>query len=109
MFVGAPSLILPHCKIYYELRSVMLQFADPAREMATGLAYFKGVWAVMTSGFEASIGHATLDSLLSRGGMMEKTGLLKRLVKAALKGVKGTGSLILVTVLTAIRFEYCRC
>ncbi len=100
---------------------VVLQFADPAGELAVGLAYFKGIWGVMTSGFIASVGNDTLDSLLSRGGMeamlttvwliisamcfggmMEKTGLLQRLVKAALRGVKGTGSLILVTVLTSI-------
>ena len=36
------------------------------------------------------------------GGVMEHTGFLRRMVVTALKGVHGTGSLILTTVLTSI-------
>lgn len=81
----------------------------------------KALWAAMANGYSANTGDATLDELLSRGGMssmlntvwliiaamtfggvMEKTGFLGRIVESALKGVRGTGSLILTTVLTAI-------
>ena len=41
-------------------------------------------------------------SAMCFGGVMEHTGLLKRIVDALLKGVHGTGSLITTTVLTGI-------
>ncbi|MEQ9463408.1 MAG: Na+/H+ antiporter NhaC [Haliea sp.] len=101
--------------------SVTRDFGDPGGELGTTLATFRGLWLAMTDGFQASTGNAPLDQLLSRGGMssmlntvwliiaamcfggiMEKTGLLARIVTTALKSVHGTGSLILVTVLTAI-------
>ncbi|WP_417451333.1 Na+/H+ antiporter NhaC [Kordiimonas sp.] len=81
----------------------------------------KALWLAMADGYTADTDNATLDDLLSRGGMssmlntvwliisamcfggiMEKTGFLARIVTAALKGVRGTGSLVLTTVLTSI-------
>ena len=41
-------------------------------------------------------------SAMCFGGVMEHTGLLQRIVITALRGVRGTGSLIVTTVLTAI-------
>lgn len=97
------------------------QFGDPEGTLSNSLAIIKGLWMAMTDGYVANTGDQTLDDLLSRGGMrtmmgtiwliiaamcfggaMEKTGLLNRIVFAALKGVHGTGSLILTTALTAI-------
>jgi NhaC family Na+:H+ antiporter len=80
-----------------------------------------GLFIALADGFQISTGDTSLDELLSRGGMssmlntiwlimsamcfggaMERTGLLQRIVEALLKGVRGTGSLISTTVLTAI-------
>lgn len=85
------------------------------------LILIKGSWQALFEGYHVSTGLESLDELLSRGGMasmvstvwliitamtfgasMEKTGLLLLITGAILKGVKGTGSLILTTVLTAI-------
>ena len=41
-------------------------------------------------------------SAMCFGGVMERTGLLQRIVDALMKGVRGTGSLITTTVLTCI-------
>jgi NhaC family Na+:H+ antiporter len=76
---------------------------------------------VLANGFVIETGSESLDSLLSRGGsasmlntvwlvicamsfggVMEHTGLLRRIVDALLKGVRGTASLITTTVLTCI-------
>ncbi|WP_262690567.1 Na+/H+ antiporter NhaC [Kordiimonas aestuarii] len=81
----------------------------------------KALWMAMVDGYTADTGNDMLNDLLSRGGMssmlttvwliisamcfggvMEKTGFLGRIVTGALKGVRGTGSLVLTTVLTSI-------
>ena len=96
-------------------------FGDASGELGTTMAMIKGLWVAMADGYTASTGNETLDELLSRGGMssmlttvwliisamcfggaMEKTGLLDRIVLTALKGVRGTGSLILTTVVTSV-------
>jgi NhaC family Na+:H+ antiporter len=85
------------------------------------LGLVKGTWQVLFAGFESHTGNATVDNLLSRGGMgsmlgtiwlilsamvfggvMERTGLLTRLVKSVLNLANSTGSLIFTTVLTSI-------
>ena len=85
------------------------------------LALVKGVWTTFFDGFVLQSGNATLDDLMSRGGMismlntiwlilcamifgasMERTGLLQRLVDYALSFVHGTGSLIATTIVTCI-------
>ncbi len=85
------------------------------------LALVKGTWQVLFAGYSSSTGNVTVDNLLSRGGMssmlgtiwlilsamvfggvMERTGLLTRLVKSVLRLAHSTGSLIFTTVLTCI-------
>ncbi len=97
------------------------QFGDADGLLSGQAALIKGVWISVTDGYQANTGDASLDQLLSRGGMssmlttiwliisamcfggvMEHTGLLQRIVITALRGVRGTGSLIVTTVLTAI-------
>ncbi len=90
-------------------------------ELPRGLALTAGVWQALVSGFEAQTGVDVLDDLLSRGGMasmleviwlvlsalmfggvMEKTGMLRRLVQLILGAARGTGSLIAATIFTGI-------
>ena len=78
------------------------------------------LWTVLSSGIEVTTGNETTDSLLSGGGMgkmlntvwiiltamtfgaiMEKLGLLKKLVDSILRFAKSTGSLIANTILMA--------
>ncbi len=85
------------------------------------LALFKGIWQTLFDGFSLSSGNATLDDLMTRGGMssmlntvwlilcamvfgavMEHTGLLQCLVNYALSFVHSTGSLIATTVCSCI-------
>jgi len=85
------------------------------------LALFKGVWQTLFNGFSLDSGNATLDDLMTRGGMssmlntvwlifcamvfgavMDHTGLLQCLVNYALGFVHSTGSLIATTVATCI-------
>lgn len=85
-----------------------------------GVALLKGAWISLYGGFKLDSGVAAVDSLLSRGGMssmlntvwlilcamafgavMEKAGLLERLIRSVLAGAKSTGSLIAATLVTA--------
>jgi NhaC family Na+:H+ antiporter len=84
-------------------------------------ALFKGVWYTLFDGFVLNSGNATLDDLMTRGGMssmlntvwlilcamvfgavMDHTGLLRCLVTYALSFVHSTGSLIATTIATCI-------
>ena len=86
-----------------------------------GAAVFKGLFSSMFLGYSSDTGNASLDTLLSKGGMssmlttiglvinamafggaMRRTGLLERLVEAALSRVKSAGDLIIATVGTCI-------
>jgi NhaC family Na+:H+ antiporter len=79
------------------------------------------VVAAAHSGFESATGVEMVDGLLSQGGLMsmmntvalivcalsfggimERTGMLEVIARALLRMVKGTGSLIMMTVLSAI-------
>ena len=113
---------LAGCVIALIWQGDLLQtFADPEGSLAPWAASVKGLISAMATGFQIDTGDASLNDLLSRGGMssmlntiwliicamsfggvMEKTGLLQRIVEALLKGVHGTGSLITTTVFTAI-------
>ncbi len=96
-------------------------FADPEGSLPAWAASVKALFMALADGFQIETGDAALDELLSRGGMssmlntiwlimsamcfggvMERTGLLQRIVDALMKGVRGTGSLITTTVLTCI-------
>tara|TARA_R110002096_G_scaffold436105_1_gene668050 strand:+ start:51230 stop:52693 length:1464 start_codon:yes stop_codon:yes gene_type:complete len=80
-----------------------------------------GIWRALFAGFSANTGDVKMDELLTQGGMagmmdtiwlvmcaitfgsiMEKLGLLKRLVIGLIGMAQTTGSLILVTALTCI-------
>lgn len=89
--------------------------------LSAPMALLSGVWKALFDGFKADTGNAVADDLLSRGGMssmlntvwlilcamafgavMEKVGLLERLVRGVLNAAKSTGSLIAATLTTAI-------
>ncbi len=84
-------------------------------------ASWKSVLATAKGGFTIDTGSAALDDLLSRGGLdkmmdtvalilcavsfggaMEAAGFLQAITRAILRLVHGTGSLVLVTVCTAV-------
>jgi NhaC family Na+:H+ antiporter len=96
-------------------------FADPDGALSRPAAAAKGLLLALADGFSIETGDASLDELLSRGGMssmlntiwlilsamcfggvMERTGLLQRIVDALMTRVRGTGSLITTTVFTCI-------
>lgn len=100
-------------------RPAILNLAGESPNVALGL--FKGIWHTFFDGFVLESGNATLDELMTRGGMssmlnvvwlilcamvfgavMEHVGLLQRLVDYALSFVHSTGSLIATTVATCI-------
>ncbi|MBL4601976.1 MAG: Na+/H+ antiporter NhaC [Emcibacteraceae bacterium] len=85
------------------------------------IVIFDGIWQALFAGYTADTGDVRMDELLSQGGMagmletiwlimcaitfgsiMEKLGLLKRLVVGMIDMAQTTGSLILVTALTCI-------
>ncbi len=87
-------------------------------------AWYAGILDSAYSGFVLETGNDAVDALLSRGGMtgmfgtisliitamlfggmMEATGMLRRLAEAALGFVRGAGSLIAATVGSAIFFN----
>ena len=100
--------------------SLVLNFADAA-DLPRPLAMLKGVWSGFATGYVSATGDATIDALLSRGGMssmlntiwliicalsfgavMEHAGLLARLIQSVLSAAKSTGALIGAVLLTCI-------
>jgi NhaC family Na+:H+ antiporter len=92
-----------------------------APDLSTGMAMAKGVWLALASGYVSTTGVVAVDDLLTRGGMesmlvtiwliitalsfgavLEHTGMLRRLIDAALRRAKSTGSLVLTVVLSCI-------
>jgi len=100
-------------------------------KMASGSEYYivnaiDAVWRAMATGYTVTTGDTVVDKLLSSGGdgrggmvnmlntvwlilsaltfgaVLETVGLLQRIVKSALKMVKGTGSLIATVIGTCI-------
>ena len=84
------------------------------------MALLSGAWTALFNGYQAETGNAALDDLLSRGGMssmlntvwlivcamgfgavMERTGLLERMIRSVLKAARSTGSLVAATLATA--------
>ncbi len=97
---------------------VMSRLADPSAGL---LAPLKTVWTALFAGYQSNSGNPALDGLLSKGGMssmlttvwliicamcfggvLEKLGLLQRLLQSALHLVKSTSSLIASTIATTI-------
>jgi NhaC family Na+:H+ antiporter len=77
------------------------------------LAVIKGVWLALASGYKSDTGYAAIDQLVSRGGMasmlntiwliitalafggvVEKTGILDRLIAPVLRAAKSAGALV---------------
>ena len=89
-------------------------------ELSRPMALLSGAWMALFEGYKATTGNAAVDDLLTRGGMvsmlntvwlivcalgfgavMERTGLLERLIRSVLAAAKSTGSLIAATIATA--------
>ena len=85
------------------------------------MALLGGTWEALINGFKLESGSGALDDLVSRGGMasmintiwliicamtfgavMERAGLLERLIRSVLAAAKSTGSLIVATLGTAL-------
>ena len=98
----------------------VLALAD-SPDLSRGLALTKGVWLALSDGYVSSTGVPAVDDLLTRGGMssmlvtiwliltalsfgavLEHTGMLRRLIDAALRRAQSTGSLVLTVVLSCI-------
>lgn len=98
----------------------VIQFVDRT-DLSTPMVMIAGVWKAMYTGFTTTTGAETFDQLVNRGGMnsmldviwlilsalmfggvMEETGMLRKLVTALLRLVHGTGSLIATTIFTCI-------
>ncbi|MBW8367791.1 MAG: Na+/H+ antiporter NhaC, partial [Arenimonas sp.] len=84
------------------------------------MALLKGAWSSLIGGYKGESGNEAIDSLLNRGGMssmlntvwlvicamsfgaiMERAGLLERLIRSVLKMARSTGSLIVATLVTS--------
>ncbi len=98
----------------------VLKFAD-SPDLSRGVAMTKGVWLALSDGYVSTTGVTEVDDLLTRGGMssvlvtiwliitalafgavLEHAGMLQRLIDAALKRAKSTGSLVTTVVLTCL-------
>jgi NhaC family Na+:H+ antiporter len=103
----------------FQWDAVITLASDP--RLSDAAAIFKGLFSAMFLGYNSVTGNEALDTLLSKGGMssmlttiglvinamafggaMARTGLLARLVEAALSRVKSAGGLITATVGTCI-------
>lgn len=90
-------------------------------ELSRGMGLLAGSWTALFSGNSGESGNPAVDELLNRGGMesmlntiwlilcamsfgavMERTGLLERIIRSVLAAAKTTGSLIVATLATAV-------
>ncbi|GGI97017.1 Na+/H+ antiporter NhaC [Shewanella hanedai] len=107
------------CAALFQFDNVIKFVGDPS--LLPSVALIKGIWIAMFDGYTANTGNAMIDSLLSRGGMgsmintvwlilcamafggvMERTGLLQRILQSMLVFVKSSSSLILTTLVSCI-------
>ncbi len=107
------------CALIFQFDAIVKGVNDAS--LASSVAAIKGLWIAMFNGYVADTGNGNLDSLLSRGGMssilntiwlimcamafggiMEVSGMLKRLLTAILSLVNGATSLVLTTLATCI-------
>jgi Na+:H+ antiporter, NhaC family len=89
--------------------------ADP--DLSAPLALLKGAWLALASGYTSTTGYEAIDMLASRGGMermlatiwliiaalafggvVEKAGVIERLIAPVLAAVKSNGGLVAATV-----------
>lgn len=90
-------------------------------DMSTGMRLLAGAWKALFAGYSGDSGSEAVDQLLNRGGMasmlnviwlvfcalsfgsvMERAGLLERIIRSVLRAAKSTGALISATLATAI-------
>ena len=110
IFIGALSGgLLP---VFMEPARI-IAFADPGGELPSWLAVLKGVWLALASGYKASTGTPAIDVLVTRGGMdsmlntiwlvitalafggvVEKAGVLDRLITPIIEKAKSDGALV---------------
>jgi NhaC family Na+:H+ antiporter len=109
---------------------VVAVFVEPARVIAfaaaregvpTWISMLKGVWLALASGYRSTTGNPELDTLLTRGGMesmldtiwliiaalafggvVEKCGVIERLVAPVVVWAKSAGTLVASLVLATI-------
>jgi NhaC family Na+:H+ antiporter len=93
--------------------------ADPG--LSTPLALLKGAWLALASGYTSTTGYEAIDMLASRGGMermldtiwliivalafggvVEKSGVIDRLIAPVLAAVKSNGGLVAATVSSTV-------
>ena len=99
----------------------VLRLAGGDGELREGMLLARGVWSSLFNGYSADSGNAFMDELLSKGGLLsmlntvslilaamafggalQRVGILKFLVEAALKRAKTNGGLVATTVMTGI-------
>ncbi len=99
-------------------QDVILKFVN-APEKSDFVNIISGIWTAMFAGFSADTGNDEINNLLTRGGLndmsntvslvlcaitygsvLEKLGILNKLVMGMIEMAKTTGSLVLVTALT---------
>jgi NhaC family Na+:H+ antiporter len=117
--ITASALVAGIMAPFLQHEAVMRFVNDPA--VSTPVAYIKGIWLAMATGYKANSGIPVLDSLLSRGGMasmlktlwiiigavtfgtlLEEFKLLSKLIDPLMKRAKTTGSLIGTVLATAV-------
>jgi NhaC family Na+:H+ antiporter len=91
----------------------VITFANAGAEMPAALALLKGVWLALASGYTSTTGFEPMDMLATRGGMdsmlntiwlvvtalafggvVEKAGVLDRLITPIINKAKSTGALV---------------
>lgn len=105
--------------VIFQQDAVLAYAATPG--LPAWAALIKGAWMSLFDGYKLASGNATLDELLSGGGMasmlatvwlilsammfgavMEATGMLTRIAASILTMVRGTGSLVAATLATSL-------
>jgi NhaC family Na+:H+ antiporter len=109
--------------------ALLAVFAAPERvaafagdpELPTGLALLKGVWQTLAAGYVSATGEASVDALLTRGGMasmlptvwliitafafggvIEKAGVLDRLIGPLIAAARSAAALVTTLVASCI-------
>lgn len=117
--ITASALVAGIMAPFLQHEAVMRFVNDPA--VSTPIAYIKGIWLAMATGYKANSGIPVLDTLLSRGGMasmlktlwiiigavtfgtiLEEFKLLSKLIDPLMERAKTTGSLIGTVLATAV-------
>jgi NhaC family Na+:H+ antiporter len=115
----AAALLAGVLGVFTQPEAVTRFLADP--EITGAKAAVKAVWMAMATGFQANSGLASVDALLSRGGMdsmlktiwliiaavnfgtlLEEFGLLAKLIDPMIARARTTGGLFLTTAATAL-------